>query len=273
VNGLCRASGAPATITLGCEVLRLPPLTLEDLGTIEHHLIQVRRWEVLRTVHALRGALPADVWQSEWAAARERADKIRSLEEREVLAWLDSDAGFAFSLWLMLDKRYPGRFTPDGLFNLVSTLPPDELLRLRIARDQAAALDHAAWSDWPRKPRTDDGGKPPPPKKPLSWKQVFWRLVQPPEIGGHGLSPDAVKRLTLFELRLYGSDEHAAGGIQRMSLADAQALGYLPPPGPRKTYADPVARERELYEKHFGKPMPEHLVNRMTEWHATRRKG
>jgi len=245
MNGLCRAIGADGVITLDGRLYRLPPMTLGDFGTVEAYLLEQRRWERLRPLLAVRNQLPEDDWED----AKQEALSLKSIAEEDVFAWIATDAGLAFTLWLLLEKCYPERFTVDGLMMTLDRMTPEDRLRLVLARNQAATIDAAADADWPKSGGKGTGSRP-------SWKQVVWQLIQPPEWGGHGLSPDDAKRLTFHQARLIRTDAKGLGGVQRMSTKDARAMLGLPPPGPPKKWADPIARERELYEKRFGHPMP-----------------
>jgi len=69
--------------------------------------------------------------------------------------------------------------------------------------------------------------------------------------GGRGMSPNDVKDLTIYEVLLYAADERAVKGTQKRP-ADAVPYEKKPP----KKWLDPLQRERELYERHFGQPAP-----------------
>jgi hypothetical protein len=100
----------------------------------------------------------------------------------------------------------------------------------------------------------------------MDWRRFFWQLTLPGVAGGRGFSPEQVKRLTYYEARLYASGERSLGGVQKLSAGEA--ADYIDPAkrrtrpeeaGPVK-YLDPGQRERELYLKRFGVPMPDDMV-------------
>jgi hypothetical protein len=259
MQGIARPSGGDATVMIRGRLRRLGAMTLRDWGTIENHLIQRRRRQILEPILDVFADMPAELWQEAWRAATNRADRIMAVPDEEVTEWINTQEGLAFTLWMLLEKRHPGLFEFEDLIDYVCRLPLGEVEFVRMARDQAATIDRASSQlDWPRNLTPPSRA----PQRRTSWKQLFYRLTMPEWSGGRGMDVEAAKNLTLFEARLYASNERNAGGVQRMSLAEAKDLGLVPD-GKPKTYADPVAREQELYAKHFGQPMPPDMVERL----------
>jgi hypothetical protein len=67
--------------------------------------------------------------------------------------------------------------------------------------------------------------------------------------------------MTIYEFRLYTSDPETLGGTRKMGVDEARKFcgDKMGKPKPKK-WPDRKKRLAELYEKRFGKPMPEDML-------------
>jgi len=255
MDGLCRVIGAGTTIEIRGVTYRLAAMTLEDWGIVENRILQQKRNAILTTIADQRDCLPADVWRAEWKAACERAQSILRVSYAEAEAGVATDEGMAFRLWLMLEKHYPSEFSYDDLLDIVGAMTELERFLAESALAQAAAIDRASWDlDWPRK---GEGSN----HTGAGWRFWLWQVTRPVELGGLGLSPESAKRLTFYEARLYTSAQEEVGGTRKMDLYEARKFcrSKMANREPKK-WPDRKKRMAELYEKRFGKPMPEDML-------------
>lgn len=255
MDGLCRVVGAGTTIEIQGVTRRLAAMTLNDWGIVENRILQKKRKAILAAIVDQREFLPDDVWVREWQAAYDRAEGVCRVSFKELDAWVSTDEGMAFTLWLMLERHHAGEFTYERLLDIVGAMTELERIVARLALEQAAAMDKACWElDWPR--HGNDANN-----TPAGWRYWFYQITRPVELGGLGLSPAIAKQLTLYEARFYSSPQEAIGGTRKMGIFEARKFcgDKMAKRAPKK-WPDRKKRMAELYEKRFGKPMPDDML-------------
>jgi len=139
-DGIAGPTGAGVPVEFGGETLILDPLTLKDFGLIERHLLR-RRKNPLEVVREAVKDLPPDLAEKLLERAYEDAKKESVIPASEVVEFLDSLEGVAFSYWIMFEKRYPGKFSIDQCLDIMQGLSEEELEERKRARDEASGLD------------------------------------------------------------------------------------------------------------------------------------
>jgi hypothetical protein len=146
--------------TIDGKTYLIGPFDLGDFGSVEAYLIRKRRKERLQLISDMRGDLPEDLWREEWEKAKVEAQTITKIDPKEIGGWdeigedgktvvthhdgwLDTREGLAYTLWLMLERKYPGEFTLETLQTKITEMALTEFEELKIARDQTAGLDEA----------------------------------------------------------------------------------------------------------------------------------
>ncbi len=288
MDGLSRLAASPALVELQHLTVLLPPVRLIHLGILENFLLARKRQQKISALMSIIDLLPADQREAEFFAARDAAEKISTITEAELLAWITAtDEGRAYLLWVLLHLPTPScpcpsvpvddLATPSDVERFLDRLHPDEVAQLDVVLRMLIGIDAAhTTTDWPKKKRkaagkaagraaeageqaAKQGQAKPPQSAAATWRLLFHRLTTPGWQGGRGFSPEQVKNLTLYEARLYASDPKSLGGSQKLKADEARELigESRDPNQPVVKWADVGQRERELYEKRWGVPMPE----------------
>lgn len=143
MDGLGRAVGAGVTLKFGEREIILEPLTLRDFGLIEQHLLSQRR-SPLDLVKDVVRDLPPELAKSLLEQAYEDAKKGNTISPQEIAEWIDTFDGMAYSLWLSLEKRYPGEYQLTDVHDVMQQMMESDesvMERLKALRDQASGLD------------------------------------------------------------------------------------------------------------------------------------
>ena len=142
MNGLGKAAGAPVTFNFDGQTYLLGPFGLRDFGVVENHLLrQKRNQRQQMTLDIKESLVSAGIWESEWQEAKAAADKITEIDAQEVFRWLDTRQGIAFTLWVMLEKHCPGKYTLQDVEDKITAMATEHVENLKASRDQAATLD------------------------------------------------------------------------------------------------------------------------------------
>lgn len=142
--GMALPMGSEVTIKWQGETLLLAPLTLRDFGTVEHELLKRKREEKLNTVAFLYGKIPDELFSAQLDKVRSECEKL-TVTDAEVSQWMDGEKeGICFTLWLSLEKKYPGKLKLDEMLDVMyEQVDDEELMKLVNARDQVNGLDAA----------------------------------------------------------------------------------------------------------------------------------
>lgn len=184
MDALARATAAGVPVEFDGQTLLLDPLRLQDIGTIEQHLLKGRPNLLTQAAQAGREInrlareeieeIPADDPKREEKAreikeeARAQIDsmqakavaearKVNKATPEELGNFLDSPEGLGFCLWLVFNRRYPGKFTLERINEIVTDIGDEALANLMQARDQAAGVDHLGNSTGPTPSPTETG--------------------------------------------------------------------------------------------------------------------
>lgn len=122
----------------------LEPLTLKDFGVIEHECLRRKRDTKMQTVVSLYGKIPDEMFVAQLDKVRAESEKM-VVADVEVQEWIDSTRdGLCFTLWLALDRRYPGKFSLERMLEVMyAQVTEEQMAALLAARDQACGLDDA----------------------------------------------------------------------------------------------------------------------------------
>ncbi len=162
-DGLGRAMGAGVPINFGGETLILDPLTLKDLGVIEQHLLRSRRTSLdvgreqvqeIWADKALPAELKTELCKAAVQHAQDEARKQNTVSREDIVRWLDSSEGLGFTLWLLINKRQPGKYSLEQVRDIVGKLDEDGVRELLKARDQASGIDELGNSTGPAQQKT-----------------------------------------------------------------------------------------------------------------------
>lgn len=130
------------TFTYKGEVLTLAPLTPDDLPKIEQHLNENRQSLLRHAAQQASGLPPFDAnLLIDRALARVEQGDVTTLDVAE---WLDTRAGVAYCVWLMLSKQHGDRFKLSDLTDIFLSMGRDAFQQAADARDQAAAFVQTA---------------------------------------------------------------------------------------------------------------------------------
>jgi hypothetical protein len=219
VDALCRAIGAGIPVTLASRTYLLAPLTLGDLGVIEHHLL-AQRLNPIESVLAATEQLAAhpDLQREliERAALDLRRDKTANkISPQRLMTWLDSMDGEVFTGWLGLRKEYPQRFDVlERVQKLFARATKTERREFRRRRDMATGVDMNSLADWPTKEVSkaeEDARRP----RFIPWRRMVRKLMI-----DYGLSLTAIAGLTQYQVKMLSVADEDLGGIVRMSAAE-----------------------------------------------------
>lgn len=218
MDGLSRAMAAGVDVCLAGRDWWLLPLTLARLGTCENHLLARRKTPLDRLLGALPhlGGTPPDAQEYFLRRAYNEtfaSSAIGRIACKDLLAWLDTDEGIAFSAWLCLRSDTGRRLTLPRIGRILKRSTKEEIAELRWRRNMLSGLDLFTLLDWGKGDGKDDG-------TPIPWRRILRDFSGEP----HHFTPRQVGNLTLYSLRIFRSDETAVGGTSKMSMAEAAAF-------------------------------------------------
>lgn len=146
MDGLRSAAGAQMEFEFGGEKHILGPITLEHFGMFEQHLVREKRRAAVREATDVADLFPAAMREPMLNEAKERARAIQRVQPTEVFAWLDTPEGVAYTLWLLFEDKFPGKYTHADIQIEITRLAMEnaaEFEQLKADRDQAAGLDES----------------------------------------------------------------------------------------------------------------------------------
>lgn len=144
MSGIADAVGASLPIKINGRDVLLRPLELKDLGAVENEL-RTQKPNILKQAAEAAQHItdPAERKAFMDRAWREARDSI-TVSPEEVLRYIsDTLPGFSLSMWLALEKHYPGDFTRDDVYKWLEEMAAtnnDEYHELRRKRDIASRL-------------------------------------------------------------------------------------------------------------------------------------
>lgn len=147
-DGLGRAIGAPTLIEWQGRTYKFGPLLIEDLGTVEHHLLGKKKNPIQEVMPFLEG-LPPEMAEKLLHQAYNDARKINTISPEEMSAWLSTIEGIGYTVWLCLERNHKGEFTVEQVIQMLGEMSPTELEKIEGLRDQAAGLDQLGNSTGP----------------------------------------------------------------------------------------------------------------------------
>jgi hypothetical protein len=142
-DNLSRPVGAGGVIELNGEKLIIPAFTLRDLGTVENHLLQVRRRSIIKLAEDAYADSPPDVRKEMRQQAWQEANKLTAIGPDECLKWMDTLEGVAFTTGLLVQKGHPGKFTYEQVKSFVYGLAESGAEELADTLKQVAGVDPA----------------------------------------------------------------------------------------------------------------------------------
>lgn len=141
MHGVARVAASSIEVEFDGQTLLIDPLTVADIGTIQEKIVRERRANKLATVADVYSQLPREAADAMLREARMEAEKLRidSIEFGDVLAWMRTIGGMIYTFWLLLEKRYPGRFPHDRVAEVIRAA--DDHLALKESLGQAFGAD------------------------------------------------------------------------------------------------------------------------------------
>lgn len=143
MDGMQRAVGAGTLIEWEGKKYVLDGMTLEDYGILKNYYTELKRQERIDFVLKLESKLPKETFQKHLDRAIEEASVLEiSLDELDV--WLNSIDGGTMSLWLLLDRRYPGQLSYSDMHKALAEEHSRKKLDALIdSRNAATGVDRA----------------------------------------------------------------------------------------------------------------------------------
>ncbi len=215
MDGLSRAIGAGAPVSLAGETYMLAPMTLEVIGIVENYLLLKRATpseligDLLETIQdgKTRQHLLAN-------AAREFAnDPLRRIVTNdEFQKYIDTDAGVELTAWLCLRDTEREAFARLGAVRqAIKESSEDEVTEFIKTRNHVSGISQLCLLDWPREEdkipaaalerrrrRRDQEGY-----HRANWRLNFNRIAK----GFTAVTFDDIKHMTLYQYRMMCVDE------------------------------------------------------------------
>lgn len=139
-DGLARVAGGGVPIEFAGELIVLQPMNLRDLATVEQHLLN-RRKNPMEMVKEMIPGLSVEVQKHLLELAYHDMKNSTTVPAEEVTRFLETVEGVAFSLWLVLERSHPGKFTFEKVHEIVKDMTPDQLNSTINAKSQADGTD------------------------------------------------------------------------------------------------------------------------------------
>ena len=140
MDGLAKPAGSGIPIKFNGEDLVLDALGIEDLGVIENHLLSKRKNPLDVAKQAFPG-LPPELAEKLLERAYTDALKVAVVTTQEVFEYIDTLEGMRYTIWLALEKRYPGRFSLDKIGAVLDQMDDEALEELKNKRAISSGLD------------------------------------------------------------------------------------------------------------------------------------
>ena len=218
MDGLARCVAAPVDVSFGKIQWWVLPLTLFRLGCCEQRILAARSTPLERVIEALPG-LPTVEMRRQFlkrAHAQTYADRsISKVPYRDVMAWLRTPDGVAYSLWLCLRDD---RFRPPGIKRINKAFQeatPEQMREAGRRLERVSGLDLFAQLDWSLLPESSDRTD-----RPFPWRMVFNHFAGEPFHWDY----ERVGRLTLWHVKLYRSSGYSLGGRRNMDRGEQMAF-------------------------------------------------
>ena len=142
MDGLSRAVGAGTIIEWEGNEYVLEGLNLEDYGILKNFLLEKTRQDKIDFVLGLEKKLPAKVFEKHLDKAIEDGAQLTDIPDEQLDHWLTTLEGGARSLWLLMDRRYPGKLTYQNILAKLKE-DADKLAEVNAKRDMATGVDRA----------------------------------------------------------------------------------------------------------------------------------
>lgn len=149
MDGISRPFGGDSTFQWDGESLLLAPLDLSDFATIENHMLNLRRRPLYDQAGEMMMALPEALGKQYWEPLLAEARALNMIPMDDVLKWLDTPHGMAYSLWMQLSKRYPGKYKLHDCEMQILKATTERLREIKQRQDQASGIDPAGNSTGP----------------------------------------------------------------------------------------------------------------------------
>jgi len=149
---LGRAIGAGIPFKFKGEDLILKPPDWNDIALGEREMVKTRQNPIDLVKPHIKD-LPAEIAEKLLNQAYQDAKKALEPSPEEVLTWmLSTRAGIAFTLWRMIDKPYPGKYTRKEIEQHVFNLSDAEFEQMSQDQTAAAGVDELGNSTGPTQP-------------------------------------------------------------------------------------------------------------------------
>lgn len=223
MDGLSRAIGAGAPVTLGGKTYKASPLSLEDLGFLENAILLARGNPVDDVLKASRGSSDSARAEMVKRAMRDmKKDRFsRIVKVDEFDEFLATPAGVELSLWLCLRQSHRSIEFLEDARDLLSRCSEDELVEFVRIRNRISGLDFFASMDWPdpldniRPEVAERRRKEAATKYRLAPWRLNFRKLKEAFVGERDM-----RCLTFYQWRVLTTDESELGGISQVDVED-----------------------------------------------------
>jgi hypothetical protein len=140
MDGVSRAVGSAVPIEINGRMLKLHPITVDDLGVVEQHILKKRGSHVQEAVKNCEG-VPPEIQRMMLSEALQLDSRLKNhITSEESQLFIDSREGVKFTIWLMLNKQ--GQNVPfEEVSDWINNLENDALQSVMQVRDQVSAID------------------------------------------------------------------------------------------------------------------------------------
>ena len=139
-EGLARVTSAGVPIEFDGETVLLPPLSLQDYGVIEQHILS-KRPNPLKAVKEVLEGLDVEVQKHLLELAYQDMKSGSTATAAELVRFTNSTDGISMVLWLGFRKTQPGRWTLDQIQEIIGKLDASEVQKYIEASGQASGTD------------------------------------------------------------------------------------------------------------------------------------
>jgi len=120
MEDLSRVTGGGISVHWKGEDFILDGFGFDDWGLLQAELIRRKRKQKLQTIADMRDSLPLDIWNEQFDKARKEAESLNEIPGDEINEFLNSELGIAFVLWVLFERRYPGRFSKHAALDMIT---------------------------------------------------------------------------------------------------------------------------------------------------------
>ena len=139
-EGMSRVAGSGIPIHFDGVDLVLPALNIQDYGVVEQHILS-NRINPIEAIKSHLNGLSPEAQNHLLSLAYDEFRNNTTVSLPELSSFLSSREGTALSLWLLLERAKPGKWTRARVKEILESMTDEDVTRLLLSRDQAAGVD------------------------------------------------------------------------------------------------------------------------------------